>query len=435
MYCGNCFRDNALVAELRRGGHDTLMVPLYLPLTLDEEDQSRGTPVFFGGLNVYLDQQSGWFRRWSPRWLREWLSSPGMLRWASGRAAKTKAADVGELTLSMLRWEEGNQARDLEELTGWLAGEARPDVVCLSNAMLLGLARELRLRWGAPLVGMLGGVDAFLDALPLEVMAGAWSILRERAKGVDCFLAPSRFFADVMSERLGVERERIRVVANGIALDGYPKVGEVGVGSGGAPVVGYFARMCMEKGLDILVDAFIELARRDEVPGVRLHVGGGCGPADESLVAELQGRLERAGLSDRVKWVKNPDRAGKLEFLRSCSVLSVPARCGEAFGLYVVEAWAAGIPVVLPRAGAFTELVESTGGGVLCELADPVVLAGGLATVLGDELRRREMGLAGQRAAHASYGVEAMAGRVLKVFEALVGDGEGKAVVNTGHVS
>jgi hypothetical protein len=68
MYCGGCFRDNSLVAALRKQGHQTLMVPLYLPLTLDEPDQSAGTPIFFGGINVYLDQKSALFRK-APRWL------------------------------------------------------------------------------------------------------------------------------------------------------------------------------------------------------------------------------------------------------------------------------------------------------------------------------------------------------------------------------
>ena len=80
MYCGNCLRDNALVAAYRRRGHTTLMVPLYLPLTLDEPDGSAGVPVFFGGLNVYLDQRAAFFRR-APSWLRRWLDSPDLLRW------------------------------------------------------------------------------------------------------------------------------------------------------------------------------------------------------------------------------------------------------------------------------------------------------------------------------------------------------------------
>ena len=101
MFCGNCFRDNALVAALRRQGHDTLMVPLYLPLTLDEAP-TASTPTFFGGINVYLDQLLPLHRR-LPGWLRRLFDAPALLKLASGRAAKTKAEDVGDLTLSMLR--------------------------------------------------------------------------------------------------------------------------------------------------------------------------------------------------------------------------------------------------------------------------------------------------------------------------------------------
>jgi len=136
MYCGNCFRDNALVAELRRQGHDVTMVPLYLPLTLDEEDQSAGTPVFFGGVNVYLDQKLSLWRH-APGFLHRLVSSRGILDWAGVHAAKTKASELGELTLSMLRGEEGRQARELEDLVKWLKRHAQPDIVCFSNALLL----------------------------------------------------------------------------------------------------------------------------------------------------------------------------------------------------------------------------------------------------------------------------------------------------------
>src|SRR5580692_4001805 len=119
MFCGDCFRDNGLVAALRKQGHSVLMVPLYLPLTLDEEDQSRGTPIFFNGVNVYLEQKSGWFRR-APAWLHRLSGSPLLLKFAAGRAARTRAADLGEITLSMIRGEEGNQARELEQLIAFL---------------------------------------------------------------------------------------------------------------------------------------------------------------------------------------------------------------------------------------------------------------------------------------------------------------------------
>src|SRR6185503_14264230 len=92
MYCGNCFRDNALVAALRKSGHRTLMLPLYLPMRLEEEDQSAGTPIFFNGINVYLQQKSAFFRR-APHWLHGLLASPILLKLAAGRAAKTRASE------------------------------------------------------------------------------------------------------------------------------------------------------------------------------------------------------------------------------------------------------------------------------------------------------------------------------------------------------
>ena len=133
MFCGGCFRDNALVAVLRRLGHSALMVPLYLPLTLDEPDQSQATPIFFGGINVYLEQKSVLFRK-APPWLHRLLDSPRLLKWAAGSAAKTRPEEAGELTLSMVRGEEGNQVRELDELVAWLKTTERPDVVCLSNS-------------------------------------------------------------------------------------------------------------------------------------------------------------------------------------------------------------------------------------------------------------------------------------------------------------
>src|SRR6185436_12737126 len=75
FYCGTCMRDNALVTALRRLGHDATLVPLYLPLTLDEPDASAGTPLFMGGVNVYLQQKSALFRK-TPRWIDRFFDAP-----------------------------------------------------------------------------------------------------------------------------------------------------------------------------------------------------------------------------------------------------------------------------------------------------------------------------------------------------------------------
>jgi glycosyltransferase involved in cell wall biosynthesis len=407
MYCGGCLRDNALVAALRRLGHQVTMVPLYLPLTLDEADQSAGTPVFFGGLNVYLEQKSALFRG-APGWLHDLLASPRLLKWAVGKAAKTRAADLGELTLSMLRGEAGNQARELEDLVAWLKTQPPPDVICLSNALLIGMVRRLKSDLRVPVACALQGEDFFLDGLPEPHQATCWRALAERAADVDLFIAPSRYFGGLMRERLGLAADRVRVVHNGINLEGYGAEGRR-QRSEGEPTVGFFARMCPEKGLDTLVEAFIRLRQRGQAGKPRLRVGGSCGPADEVFVNSLRERLGASGLLGEVEFHPNPDRAGKLELLHSLSVLSVPARCGEAFGLYVIEALAAGVPVAQPRTAAFPELIEATGGGVLCAPDDPQALAEAIEGLLLDPARARALGEAGRRAVGERFSAEAMA--------------------------
>jgi glycosyltransferase involved in cell wall biosynthesis len=423
MYCGGCLRDNTLVAALRQLGHEALMVPLYLPLTLDEEDQSAGTPIFFSGINVYLGQRTALFRD-APGWLRNVLASPRLLRWAAGRAAKTRAVGLGELTLSMLRGEAGNQARDLDELIAWLRTQPRPDVVCLSNALLLGMVRRLKSGLGAPVACALQGEDFFLDGLPESHRGACWRTLAERAAEVDLFIAPSRYFANLMRERLGLAADRVRVVPNGINLDGYETAGRIGESKaqeGDIPTVGFFARMCREKGLDTLVEAYILLCQRGRVGSLRLRVGGSCGPADRVFVDGLRNRLRAQGILAGVEFHPNLDRAGKLEFLQSLSVLSVPARYGEAFGLYMIEALAAGVPVVQPRVAAFSELVEATGGGLLYAEDDPLGLAVGIEELLLNPERARALGRAGRRAVFERFSAEAMARAMAQAYAEVAG--------------
>ena len=445
MYCGGCLRDNALVAGLRKLGHQALMVPLYLPLTLDEEDQSAGTPVFFGGINVYLQQKAALFRG-APGWLHDLFASRRLLKWAGGKAAKTRAADLGELTLSMLRGEAGNQAREIEELITWLKTQPRTDVVCLSNALLIGMVRRLKAELRVPVACALQGEDSFLDALPERQRAACWQVLAERAAEVDRFVAPSRYFGDLMRERLGLAADRVRVVYNGINLEGYAEGGgrslkskvqspEDGVQSlkskvqspkskvqgAGVPILGFFARMCPEKGLDTLVEAYVLLRQRGRVGQLKLRVGGSCGPADGAFVDSMRERLKASGLLGEVEFHPNLDRAGKLEFLRSLSVFSAPARYGEAFGLYVIEALATGVPVVQPRTAAFPELLEMTGGGLLCAADSAPALAEAIEELLLNPARARALGEAGRRAVFERFSAEAMARGTLQIYSELAG--------------
>ncbi|MDB6065458.1 MAG: hypothetical protein JWR26_1666 [Pedosphaera sp.] len=411
MFCGNCFRDNALVAELRKQGHSVLMVPLYLPLTLDEEDQSQGTPIFFNGVSVYLQQKSEWFRT-APDWVHRVVGSPKLLKWASGRAAKTRAADLGDITLSMIRGEEGNQARELGELIAFLKTQPKPDVICLSNALLAGMARRLKAELDVPIACVLQGEDTFLDLLPDSHRALTWKTLAERCEDIDVFIPPTHYFGNRMRERLNLPADRVRVIYDGISLAGYDEAP-----TANGPVLGYFARMCREKGLDTLVEAFILLKERNRVKNLKLKVGGGCGPSDEPFVDALRDRLKAKVFLDDAQFFPNVDRAGKLAFFRSLSVFSVPALYGEAFGLYIIEALASGVPVVQPRHAAFPELVELSGGGVICEPGDPKALADALEPLLLDPAKARALGAAGRKSVEERFNVGQMARDNLRVYE------------------
>jgi glycosyltransferase involved in cell wall biosynthesis len=415
MYCGNCFRDHALVAAWRRLGHEATMLPLYLPMRLDEEPVGGQTPVFYGGINVFLEQKLPGFAR-APQWLRRWLASPRLLAWAAGRAAKTRPEQAGDLTLSMLRGEDGRQAQELVEMIDWIRSHLRPEIVCLSNGLLVGMARRLRAELKVPVVGILQGEDSFLDALPSPMRSAAWALVAERSRDVDLFLAPSRYYADRMGQRLGLSRDRLEVVPNGISLEGFGPEPEAQT----VPVIGYFARMCPEKGLDTLIEAYVLLRQRGEFGPVRLRVGGGCGPGDEAFVAGLRARLAAAGYLAEVEFHPNLDRAEKQSFLRQLTVFSVPAIYGEAFGLYLIEAWASGLPVVQPRHGAFPELIESTGGGILCEPGSPQALADALGSLLADPERARALGRQGRTAVHLRHSAETMARDAAAAFRRLV---------------
>lgn len=423
MYCGNCFRDNALVAALRRQGHETLMVPLYLPMTLDETSSIAQTPTFFGGINVYLDQKISLYRH-APDWLRELFDSPAILKWAAGKTASTRPDDVGELTVSMLLGEHGNQARDLEEMISWLTTQPKPDAVFLSNALLVGFTRRLKDALGAKVICFLQSEESFLDSMPEPWRTQSWQTLAERGKEVDAWISPSRYFAGQMQSRLGLPAERLHVVPNGISLDGYDRLPPrtPHLAPRASQTLGFFARMCADKGLDTVVDAFIALRRRGRVPQFRLKIGGGCGPSDEPFVALQKAKLANAGLLADASFHPNVSRADKVAFYASCDVLSVPAKMSESFGLYVIESLAAGTPLVQPDAITYPELLAATGGGVICGPNTATALADALEPLLLQPAKLRELGEAGRAAVFARYTDEVMAREIAAATERIARD-------------
>ena len=432
MYCGSCIHDNTLATALMGLGHDVAMVPLYTPIRTDEPPVAT-EGIFYGAVNVYLQQAAKLFRR-TPRLLDRLFDSGAMLALASRMAGASDAASLGPLTLSVLRGEDGRQRKELDRLTAWLA-EFRPDVVQLGNGLLIGLARQIRRATGAPVVSGLTGEDLFVDFLPEPHRGEVVAELRRRAADVAGFVAPSRYYAERMTELLEVPAQRIHVVPLGVNLehfeapDGDAHAADAATGPAassaprtGTPVtIGYLARICPEKGLHLLVDAFLELAGRPGGEGARLEVGGWVAKGQRGYLRRLEKRVEKAGLAERVVFHGELDGADKRALLRRIDLLSVPTTYREPKGLFVLEALAHGVPVVQPAHGAFPELIEATGGGLLVEPESVAALTAGLMELIGDPERRRELGRAGRLAVEERFDSRAMAERTAAVYERITG--------------
>jgi glycosyltransferase involved in cell wall biosynthesis len=414
FYCQNCVRDTALVKALSARGHDVVMLPLYLPLLSDAGDLAAGAPVFFGGINVYLQQRFEVFRK-TPRWFDRLLDAKWMLRRAARREGTVSAAKLGPMTLSMLEGPQGNQSKELDRLVAWARGQQRPDVIHISNALLLGLVGELKRALEVPIVCSLQDEDTWLDAMEPPYSRRCWEAMAERASDVDAFVAVSEWYADQMTERLGVPRDQIAVVPLAVDLDGV----EPGPLPFDPPVIGYLSRMSESQGLGLLVDAFIELKQDPRLRDLRLKATGGMVGPDKAFVAGLRRKLKRHGMQGDAEFVPDFGQPERREFLRSISVLSVPTVRGQAFGGFILEALAFGVPVVQPSAGAFPELVKDTGGGILYDLKEENGLTKALMTLLLDPADSRELGRRGREAVVARYGIDRMVSDMLAVYRSL----------------
>ncbi len=417
MICGTCLHDNALAGALLRQGHDVSLIPTYTPLKTDGADVSIDR-VFFGALNVYLQQKMGAFRH-TPAAFDRLLDSPGLIRRVAKLGASTDPTELGDLTWSVLKGEEGFQAKELARLVAWLRDDFRPEIVHLTNSMFVGFARSLKREVGAPVVCSLQGEDLFLGQLREPWKTRALEALRERARDVDAFLSHSEWYAGEMAELMAVDRSRIHVVPLGISLAGFD--GPVEKHPADGPVtIGYLARICPEKGLHLLVEAVRLLEADPAYKGrVRLRAAGWLGARDRAYFEDLAGAVDYAG---------EVDREGKDRFLRSLDILSVPTTYREPKGLFVLEALAHGVPVVQPRHGAFPEMLAATGGGLLVEPGSPEDLARGLARLIDDPALRADLGRRGREAVQRRFTAEAEAEQVLPVYNRLLAERLGERV-------
>jgi glycosyltransferase involved in cell wall biosynthesis len=413
MYCGSCLRDNALAAELIARGHDVSLLPVYTPTRTDEPNVS-GERVLFGGVSVYLQQRLALFRR-TPAVLDFIWDLPAVLRAASGRGVSVDPRSLGELTVSTLRGERGFQAKEVRKLVRYVEALPAFDVVALPVSLLSGLAQPLKRALGRPVVCTLQGEDLFLDGLGEEHRRLCKELIRSHEPHVDAYVATSGYYAGYMAGYLGLPRSKIHTVPIGIGLDGHDPAPRE---RGGPFTVGYFARVAPEKGLHLLAKAYRVLRQDLGLADARLRAAGYLAPEHRAYLASIEQDLRSWGLAAEFRYEGETDRAGKIAFLRGVDVLSVPSPYAEPKGLYLLEAMANGVPWVQPRHGAFVEIHQATGGGLLFAPDDERALAAELLALARDPERAAELGRRGAAGVRAHYSAARMAERALEVYAA-----------------
>lgn len=384
FYCGNCTRDKFLTQSLKRAGNDILMIPMYLPLTID--DCKADSPIFFGAVNIYLEQLSPIFKL-LPKGIKKLLDSEKILRFAAKQSGSTSASGNEAMTISMLKGEHGKQAHDLDVLIKWLKEHEQPDVVHLSNALLSGLAPKLKKELGCKVICTLQDEDEWVDEMREPYRSETWNTIRENAMHIDAFIAVSQYYADLMCSKLQLQSDRIKVV--------YNSLGEDLIRKNQHPTdfhtIGYMSKINSHFGADILFEAFAELKKDSQFYNLKLKYTGGYTDDYKKIISDIKLKAEKQGIDNDIEFYEDLSYEGKKRFIDSISLFCVPSRRKEAFGMHILEAFAAEVPVIMPCIGAYPELVDTSKAGLCYNPDDISTLTSTLRKVLLDRNLHTEL--------------------------------------------
>jgi len=410
FYCGNCMRDSKYIEAIRAQGLEVVIIPMYLPL-IPREKNEDDIPVFYGAISIYLKQLFPIFRK-SPAWLERLLNSKLMLKFAAGMANSTRSNGLEDMTISMLLGEHGAQKEELEKMVDWLEHHYKADVIHLSNALLLGLTHQLKERLKIPVVCSLQDEDVWVDGMDDAFKEKTWNLLREKATEVDQFISVSHYFTSFMKEKLNLPDEKITTLHLGVDPSDYHFKNAIEKGKN----IGYLSRLCEENGLDILIDAFILLKNKPGNAIGQLLLTGGQTGDDNQFIAEQKRKIHQAGLADQVQFIHDFSQEKRNAFFDQVAVLSVPVRHGEAFGIYLTEAMAAGIPIVQPALGAFPEIVLSSGGGVIYQDNTPQALAETLEELLADTAKLEALSSHARQSIEKTFNIHALSKEMASIY-------------------
>ncbi|MCE5231031.1 glycosyltransferase family 4 protein [bacterium] len=413
MECDTCLRDGLLARTMKAMGHDVLFVPMYTPLPAIVGEQA-GRPLFYGGINVYLQQKFSLFRH-TPRFFDRLLNSPKLIDWVSRFGHMTQPGDLAALTVSVMEGPTGNQKKELDALLEWLKGEPRPDAIILPTSLLAGLAVPLRKGLGAPVFCLLSGEDQFIEQFPEPHRTLAIETLRRCVRGIDGFMAASRYYAGFMTEYLGLAPGSVRIMTPGIDTESYKKT----FTPPARFTIGYRSPVCAPNGLHVLAEALKILKANPETADCRVRAAGFLTAGDRPYLDRILKDIRHWGLQDSFEYAGELTPPQRVEFLNGLSVFTVPVIYPEPTGLYVPEAMAAGVPVVAPCTGCLPEWIDCTGGGILIDKSEPRDLAGGIARIMKDPRLAKQLGESGKKVIFDKFNLDAMAESILRTIRSL----------------
>jgi len=330
-------------------------------------------------------------------------------------AGSTNAKGLEEMTVSMLLGEDGKQSEELERMVDWMAEHCKPDVVHISNSLLLGLAHRIKERLCVPIVCSLQDEDVWVDAMQPAFRDQIWKLMSEKSNDVDHFIAVSDYFSDVMQKRMNLPSEKIQSLYLGVDPLDYEYIST----NNKVRNIGYISRMCYENGFDILADAFILLKKKAGFEDVKLILTGGSTASDTKYIKAIRKKLSHENLDSQVEMVEDFEETGRLSFFRKVSVISVPVRNGEAFGMYLLESMASGVPVVQPALGAFPEIVKLSGGGIIYEHNTPQSLCDALAELLSDPEKLNQLSVNARKGVETKFNIHDHAKEMIAVYQKL----------------
>ncbi len=410
FYCGNCLRDSKYVDALRKMGHDVVKLPMYLPLFGHEDLED--VPVFYGAIETYLLQLFPILKK-SPKWFKKLLNARPLLRMAAGMAGSTDAKGLDEMTVSMLLGEEGQQKEELERMVNWIADHFKPDVIHISNALLLGFAPPLKARLGSAIFCSLQDEDGWVDVMDQEHQDKVWELMHEKAKSVDAFIGVSSYYSDLMKKRMNLPAEKTHSIYLGVDHEEY----RVKAIHDKPRNIGFISRLCYDNGLDILIDAFIKVKKIKENEDVRLILTGGQTGADKKFIRSQKRKVRNAGLADMVDFRDDFEEEGRLKFFENVSLVSVPVRKELAFGLYLLESMASGVPVLQPDEGAFPEIINISQGGEIYKPNTADMLAERLNYLISQPEILQDMADKGVKGVSEHFDIYSKAEEVVRLYE------------------